>query len=1102
MTDSHEVTTNTAATKQRTQPPPPEPNRYWFAREHKSIIFLIVTLAVVGGYLLFGIPISVFPTTDFPRVMVGVDNGVMPIDQMLVTITRPIEEAVSGVQGIQDVQSITSRGSAEIDLYFSWRVDMFQTLQRVNAALARVETTLPPTAKVSSERLEFSSFPILGYGLTSSTLSQEQLWEMATYDIKPRLASLTGVGTILIQGDEVPEFHIIPDPAKLRVTGVSISDILAAVDRSNIIQSPGLFPQKHQLYLGLITAQAHNAQELGRIFIKNSPDGTPIYVNDVTTVAPAYQPHFTIVTADGKPAVLINVNRQRGSNTMQVATAVKAELAKIEQTLPPDVHVSTFYDQSWIVGQSIKSVRDAILIGLLLASAVLVLFLRDWGTSFIAGMVIPISLLVTFIVMRFLGESFNLMTLGGMAAAVGLIIDDAIVVIENVVLHRESGENRFEAVALTLRELSTALVGSTLTPVVVFLPLIAITGVTGVFFRAMAVTIGAALLTSLTLALTWTPTLCVYLLKGQPAHDDGHPHSESAVMASPRAAGDAPPQGTASETDEQLRRTRERNSEEERRKRELTHLLQAEEEHLMKGAFGRVIHFYERWFRRSLKYPVWVPVLAVALIAISYICYQQIGSDLLPKMDEGSFILDYVTPPGASLQETNRMITHIEQIIRSIPEVKGTSRRTGLQLGLAAVTEANTGDISADLKTKRSRSIFSIENEVRRKVNATEPAVDIDLVQKLQDMIGDLTGNPQPIDIMMFSPDAKLLDEWAPRVADAIGKIQVGGKNPVVDIDNGIDSTTSGPAVSFRVNTARASHAGFTPQDVANNAAAMLDGVETSQPMVINDRPYPVRIRFPADVRSSLSAMNNTLLVSPTGQTANLGSLAEMTELPGQTEILQDNQQRYVQVTARLEGLDMGHGISAVKDALAKLNMPSSIRIEYGGLYKTQQQSFRDLTLVLALAIVFVFLVLLFEFKSFAAPVAILIAAVLSTAGVFVALFFTGITFNLSSFMGLIMVIGIVAKNGILLLDADEKFRSAGFSRAECIFQAGRRRLRPIVMTAIAAIAGMLPLALAIGSGSQMLQPLAVSVIGGLLIAMILSLFVTPTIYYYMTRHA
>jgi multidrug efflux pump subunit AcrB len=685
--------------------------------------------------------------------------------------------------------------------------------------------------------------------------------------------------------------------------------------------------------------------------------------------------------------------------------------------------------------------------------------------------------------MRALGESFNLMTLGGMAAAVGLIIDDAIVVLENVVLHRQAGEGRFEAVALTLRELSTALVGSTLTPIVVFLPLIAITGVTGVFFRAMAVTIGAALLTSLALALTWTPTLCVYLLRKHTGQSS--PEADRGRAATLSVAHSGAPV--------------EAKSHAETAGSEMILLLQAEEQHLMKGYFGRVIRFYERWFRRSLRHPIWVPILAVSLIVVSYLCYRQIGSDLLPKMDEGSFILDYVTPPGSSLEETNRMVSHIEQIVRSMPEVDATSRRTGLQLGLAAVTEANTGDISAELRPNRKRDIFEVMNDVRQKVAASEPAVDVDFTQKLQDMIGDLTSAPQPIDIMMFSPDANLLNAWAPKVADAIGQIQVGGAHPVVDIDNGIDSTTSGPAVSFAVNMAAASHAGFSPQDVADQATAMLDGLTAAQPVVVNDRPYPVRIRYPAEVRSSLSQMNNTVIVSPTGQMANLGSLASMTQLPGQTEILQDSQQRYVAVTARLEGLDMGHGIDAVKTALARMRIPPSIRIEYGGLYQTQQQSFRDLTLVLALAIVFVFLVLLFEFRNFSAPISILVSAVLSTAGVFVALLLTGITFNLSSFMGLIMVIGIVAKNGILLLDADEKFRAAGFSREESIFQAGRRRLRPIAMTAIAAVSGMVPLGLAIGAGSQMLQPLAVAVIGGLLVAMVLSLFVTPTIYYYMT---
>ena len=1066
-----------AAHTDHNSPPPPStekhPSAYWFARESKSIIFLIVMLTVAGSYVAFTIPTSVFPSTNFPRVIVGVDNGVMPINQMLVTITRPLEEAVGGVAGIQDVQSITSRGSAEIDLFFDWHVDMFQTLQRVNTAIAEVQTTLPATAKITAQRLEFSSFPILGYSLTSNNVPQAQLWELANYTLKPRLASLPGVGTIVVQGMDVPEFQIAPDPEKSLVTGVTVSDILNGVANSNLIESPGLFARNHQLYLGLVSGQAHTPADIANIFIKRDASGNPIYVRDVAKVSSSVAPNYTVVTADSRPAVLLNVNRQPSSNTLQVAQEVKSELQQIEATLPPGVKVRNFYDQSWIVGESIKSVRDAILIGLVLTALVLVLFLRDWGSSFIAGMVIPITILITFIALKFLGETFNLMSLGGLAAAVGLIIDDAIVVVENVVLQREAGAGRFEAVSLTLKELTGALVGSTLTPIVVFVPLVVITGVTGVFFRALAVTIGVALLTSLALALTWTPNLCLYLLR---------PKRTQTAAAKPE--GQAAAAELAGATPEQIEVRR----------------LMAAEEHLMGGTIGRVIAFYEKWFRRVLKRPMWIPVVGAVLIVVSILCYRSIGSDLLPKMDEGSFILDYVTPPGSSLAESDRMISHILQIIRAVPEVADVSRRTGLQLGLAAVTEANTGDISVKLKTDRSRDIWEVMEDVRAKVAQQEPAVDVDFVQKLQDMIGDLTSAPQPIKIEMFSADADLLGTWAPKVADAIGDIKVGGKSPVVDIDNGIDSTTSGPAVLFQVNMASAAHAGFTPQDVANEAGAMLDGITAPAPIVVNNRPFTLRIRFPEAVRSSLESINNTVLISPTGQTATLGSLATITELPGQTEILQDNQQRYVAVTARLEGLDLGHGIAAVQQKIAELRLPASIRVEYGGLYQTQQQSFHDLLLVLALAVVFVFLVLLFEFRNFAAPISILASALFATSGAFLALFITGITLNLSSFMGIIMVIGIVAKNGILLLDADGKFRAAGFSAEGAILQAGRRRLRPILMTALAATVGFVPLALAIGSGSQMLQPLAVAVIGGIIIAMFLSLLITPAIYFYMTR--
>jgi len=490
---------------------PLEPT-YWFARHSKSVIFLILTLALLGGYLAFTIPVAVFPATNFPRILIAVDNGVMPTDQMMVTITRRLEEGVNSVPGLQEVRSITSRGSAEIDLFFDWNVDMFQTLQYVNAAISRVQPELPPTATVVANRMTFASFPIIGYSLTSNTIPQTQLWEMATYEIKPRLNRLDGVSTVLVQGGQEPEFHITPDAAKLLAANVTVTDILDAIKRTNLIDSPGLFERNHQLVLGLISAQVRTPQQIADVVVKNTPAGIPVRVGDVAAVAPGVKPVYTIVTANGKPAVLLNINRQPESNTVQVADEVHAQVAEIRKSLPPGIEIRPFYDQSIIVSDSIKSVRDAILMGLVLASIILVVFLRDWGTSIVAGLVIPVTIALTFIALKVLGQSFNLMTLGGLAAAVGLVIDDAIVVVENIVIHRDSGQGRLQAIHSALQEITIPLIGSTVTPIVVFLPLISITGVTGTFFRALAVTMGVSLLASLMLALTWTPNLSVYFI--------------------------------------------------------------------------------------------------------------------------------------------------------------------------------------------------------------------------------------------------------------------------------------------------------------------------------------------------------------------------------------------------------------------------------------------------------------------------------------------------------------------------------------------------------------------------------------------------------------
>jgi CzcA family heavy metal efflux pump len=1033
---------------------------YWFAHFSKPMIFLILTLALLGAYLAFTIPVSVFPETNFPRILIAVDNGVMPIDQMMVTITRPLEEAVNSVPGLQDVRSITSRGSAEIDLFFNWNVDMFQTLQYVNAALSRAQPELPSTASVVANRMTFASFPIIGYSLNSDTVPQTQLWEMATYEIKPRLNRLDGVSTVLVQGGQEPEFHITPDPAKLLTASVTVTDILDTMRRTNLIDSPGLFERNHQLVLGLISGQVRTPEQIASTVVKATAAGIPVRIGDIATVTRGVKPVYTIVTANGKPAVLLNISRQPDSNTVEVAKEVHAEVDRIQNSLPPGIQIRPFYDQSIIVADSIKSVRDAILLGLILASIILVVFLRDWGTSIVAGLVIPVTILVTFAALRLLHQSFNLMTLGGLAAAVGLVIDDAIVVVENIVLHRDAGQNRLQAIHSALQEITLPLIGSTVTPVVVFVPLISITGVTGTFFRALALTMSISLFTSLALALTWTPNLSQYFIKHK--------------------AGAGEPGGI--EPAEQ--------SEEE----SMSRLLAAEEASIG-GFFRKVVNFHERWLRRALERPLWLAGGALVLVIASYVCYRFSGSDLLPAMDEGGFTLDYWTPAGSSLAETNRMITGVEGIVTSIPEVESSSRRTGLELGLAAVTEANRGDILVKLKKDRSRSVDEVTEDIRSRVEAQQPAVRVEFVQVLQDMIGDLTSEPEPVQIKLFSPDGAALEQWAPKVADAIHKIP-----GVVDVLDGIENTISGPAATFQIDSSVAARAGFSPEEIATDASAILQGEPATTPVISNDRAYTVRVRLPAANRASLESIRDTLLTSSSGRTATLGALATITELPGQTEIRRENLQRDVSVTARLEGTDLGSGMRAVMKTVDGLHLPANIRVLYGGTYEQQQKTFRDLVFVFILAILLVFIVLLFEFRTFAAPIAILASALLSTSGVFIALLVTGTTFNVSSFMGMIMVIGIVAKNGILLLDADQKFRKLGVSPEDAMLQASRRRLRPIVMTAMATVAGMLPLAFALGAGSQMLQPLAIAVIGGILISMVLSLVITPAVHYYLSH--
>jgi multidrug efflux pump subunit AcrB len=1035
--------------------------------QSRAVVVFVLLLCAAGVYAAFHLPTAIFPETNFPRIVIVVDNGVVPAPQMLVSVTRPIEEAMNGIPGITRIKSTTARGSADISLFFDWHTDVVLTLQLVTARLSQLTSTLPPTASIRHvDRLTFAVFPVSGYSLTSDKRDPATMRDIAVKMLRPRLARLPGVANVAVAGGRVREYHVRIDPASLTARGVSLQQVTDAVRNSNVVASPGQIEENHRLELVLVSGQATRPDQLNAIVVA-TVNNAPVKVSDVATVTAGFEPQYTIVTADGRPAVLLSILRQPNANTVTVTNEVKAELADAQALLPKDVKVTPFYDQSLLVKASMTSVRDAILIGLLLSVAILFAFLRNWGTTFVAILVIPVTVLATFLAMYVVGLSFDLMTLGGVAAAIGLVIDDAIVVVENIYTHLARGQSRREAVQRAVTEITVPIIGSTVTPVVVFLPLALLTGVTGVFFRSLALTMAVALLTSLVLALSFTPVL-----------------AERFVKARPR---DIRRLGTGEGRDSRPGLHGISRREAEMRAGDL-------EEARETGRFlGAIIRRYEAVLNLALKRSWLVLVLGLVVLAGSYFLYRHLGSEFLPAFDEGAFVLDYVAPPGTSLAETDRMLMHVERMLAATPEVESYSRRTGLQLGLA-ITEPNTGDFLVKLRARRARSTRAVTDDVRGRIESSEPALRIEFVGILSDLIGDLTSSPAPVEIRLFSEDAAVLHATANRVEESIKKV-----SGVVDTFNGV--VVSGPAVTFDIDPERAARLGVSATDVANAVTTALTG-DAASSILQQGRLITVRVVLPPSASQSLDTLRGLQVRSATtsGQ-FRLDQVADVGYDKGQTEIGRDGLRQSVAVTARLSGSDLGTAIRQIKARLAKdVKLPPGMTVEYGGLYEQQQASFRELLQSLGLAITLVFLVLLIEFRSFAHPVAIVAGAVLALVGVLAGLFVTRSTLNVVSMMGMIMVVGIVAKNGILMLDAVEEHRSSGDSLHEALMRSGRRRFRPVLMTSLAAILGMLPLALALGSGAELLQPLAIAVIGGLAVALLFSLVVTPTVYAILSK--
>jgi CzcA family heavy metal efflux pump len=1011
-----------------------------FASTHiKPILFVTVVLCAIGAWLLRSFPVSILPDITFPRVVVIVEAGDRPSRMVEIGITRPIEESIATVPGVQRVRSTTERGAAEISVDFAWGTDMLSAQQQVSTRVNEVRSQLPADAQVTVERMNPTVFPIYGLSLKSSSLSQADLWSLANYKLKPHLARIPGVARVVVQGGRVPEIAVDVSPQQLANYKLAISDVTQAITNANVVRATGKIQRRYQQVEILVSGETTGIDALRKIVVSRA-NGIPVTLGQLAEIHRAEQDNRTLVEANGSESVLINIVRQPSANTVSVVAALKQDLKTLKATLPPGTEVGEFYDQSVLIKEAVQSVEEAVLIGAGLAVLVLLLFLRDIRATLVTAAIIPATVLITFLLMRLAGLSLNLMTLGALAIGIGLVIDDAIVVVENVFRHLCEGEDRQAAVMRAAAEISTPMISSTLTTVVVFLPLVLLTGVAGAFFTALAITLTIAVMVSLVLALLASPSLCAAFLKTRtralPSGEGTH-------------AGEHGP------------------------------------------VFEKVLVLYEKALSLGLRLRFAALVAAAGIIGLTVYFGTQLGSGFMPTMDEGAFILDYWTPPGTSLQESDRLLKMIDGILKETPEISGFSRRTGTELGFA-ITETNRGDYAIVLKGGKRRPIEEVISDVRDRINKEVPGVDIDFSQVLQDLIGDLAGASAPVEIKLFGEDRKALEETAAHLKEQLDKIK-----GLVDTKSGV--VESGPELIARIQPDLAGRVGLTADQAADQMENSLFGTVATQ-VVEGDRQVGVRVRFASPYRSSKEAMEAVPIRTTSGAFVPLSSIAKIEAVPGTTESYREDQRRVISVTAGLSRLDLGTAMRQVSRMMRSETLPAGVTYELAGQYKSEQEASANLQVVLALAVVLVLGVMVFQFGSFTAPLTIMLVMPLSLFGVAAALWWTRIPLNVSSKMGAVMLVGIVVKNGILLLEQARKAESEGAEVEAAVLHAGRVRLRPILMTTLTALLGLAPLALGLGAGAEMQKPLAISVIGGLSFSTIFTLIFGPILYVVIRR--
>ncbi|CAL1519735.1 efflux RND transporter permease subunit [Chitinophaga sp. MM2321] len=994
---------------------------------YKNPVTVLVAIIIMGGLFAYSrIQSALFPEITFPKIKIIADAGQQPVSKMMITVTRPLELAIKQVPDLQTIRSTTSRGSCEISAFMNWNADIDISQQRIESKISEIKNTLPPDLQINVERMNPSILPVSGYTLESRNRSPIDLKYLATYTIKPFLSQVTGVSEIRIIGGKTKEFWVELNRQKMNTLGITPEMISNALSQTNFIQSNGYLSDYRLMYLTVTDALVNTKAQLNDIVISNNSQRI-VTLKDIAAVEIREAKEYIKVNANGREGILIAVIKQPNANLVDLSTRMKAKIEDLKKTLPADVKIAPYYVQADFVKDAIKSVTDSLWIGLILAIIVAVIFLRSVKASATILITIPVTLLLTLIILYVTGQTFNIMTLGAIAAAIGLIIDDAIVVVEQI--HRTHEEHPEEPTTALLQKaihyLFPAMVGSSLSTIVIFLPFLLMTGVAGAYFKVMTNTMIITLVCSF--LVTWLVLPVIYLLLT--------------------------------------------------RHKKIKNGRQLPPGHDVKQ---------QRWVTFFITRP-WLSVVFIAVLVISVVLIvPRLETGFLPEMDEGSIVLDYSSPPGTSLEETDRMLQQVEKIITTIPEVSAYSRRTGTQMGFF-ITEPNRGDYLIQLKPQRSRSTNEVIDAIRTQVEASQPALRIDFGQVIGDMLGDLMTSVQPVEVKIFGSDQQTLQGLSRRVAALIS-----GVKGTADVFDGI--VIAGPSISMELNYTALAQYGITPANLQYQLQTALEG-NVAGAVFEKEQLSPIRLVYPGNSQLKVADLSRLQVFLPGGVLRPITDFARIKINDGDAEVERENLQSMGIVTARLDNRDLGAVMKEIDQQItADIRLPQGYSIEYGGAYADQQQSFRELLIILVAASLLVFGVILFLYRNFVDALIILLVAVLGISGSYIALFLTHTPLNVGSYTGLIMIVGIIGENAIFtFLQFRESMHHTSHAD-EAIVYAISTRLRPKLMTAIGAIVALLPIALGIGTGAQLHQPLAIAVIGGFIIALPLLLVVLPTL--------